>query len=187
MWRGIFGASEYLKQYVRGQGYSGDRFDHLELTKFLRTEDDLRTDEGESKAIAFPEGVTVKPLDLQRDDLVKVYDVLKMAYICGVAAKARHRAQGIALNLFRLSFENAGKATNLEKMTLGTNRFNASAVRAYLTAGMVETASVNPGRIVAKDIQRCSPQKWRNEARQDVKGSHLILQYMDQNNQNNRM
>lgn len=265
LWRGLFGASEYLKQFIRDQGFSGERFDRLELTKFLKNVDQLTASETEAVTL-FPNGITVKPLDLEQDDLVKVYDVLKMAfggnppsfeawkahyaqqprfapelsfvawatdesgdkeqepvsvllierivdgegggddevdrvyathgelqkaaklgeydekpdqtlafpadfdarksaieataraaYVCGVATKIGHRGQGIASNLLKLSFEQAEKTTILEKATLGTDRFNTSAVRAYLRAGMVETASVNLGRLVSKDIQRSGP------------------------------
>ncbi|GAB9477978.1 hypothetical protein Gpo141_00015194, partial [Globisporangium polare] len=65
----------------------------------------------------------------------------RTAYICGVSTKVSHRGQGIASRLLRLNFE------KVEKVTLGTDRFNAS-----VRAGMVETQSVNPGCIVGEDV-----------------------------------
>ncbi|KAJ0397302.1 hypothetical protein P43SY_004021 [Pythium insidiosum] len=75
VWRGQGGASDALKQLLRDDGFALESTAHLRMTKTLGPSDRCLVDPAPRA-----DGLVIRPLDLQRDDLVKIYAVHRHAF-----------------------------------------------------------------------------------------------------------
>lgn len=79
------------------------------------------------------------------------------AYVCGAATLPEYRGKGLVSGLLKLSFCAAAKYPRLERVVLGTDVVNTSAIRAYKRAGMVETKRFSTGSDVVKHVTFAEP------------------------------
>lgn len=143
-----------LERIVDGEGGGDDEVHRIYATHFQSLSE--KKAEGKQEEDEKPVGeATVEPaLEFPADfdeRKKKITQEATTAYVCGVGTKLAYRGKGLASNLLRQAFREARKS-RLEKVILGTDRFNASAVRAYTNAGMVETKAVASGGMLCKEI-----------------------------------
>lgn len=93
------------------------------------------------------------------DRKLKTTEVAMSAYVFGAATLPEYRGKGIAGGLLQLAFHEATKSPSLERVVLGTDIVNTSAVRAYKRAGMVETKRYSTGEpmLAVKEVSFAQP------------------------------
>ncbi|TMW69140.1 hypothetical protein Poli38472_001296 [Pythium oligandrum] len=134
-----------VERLVVGEGGGDD-----EIPKLFATDTSIRASGAE---------IPVNPrLEYDPDYSERKVKIAKNAttgYICGVATLLSHRNKRLAQLTLQRCFHAAARA-GLEKIVLGADRQNLSAVQAYIRAGMVETKAENDGRIAINRLATMS-------------------------------
>lgn len=88
---------------------------------------------------------------------LKITQQATTAYVCGIATLPEYRSKGLASTLLQTIFREAAKSPTLERVTLGTDVVNSSAMRTYARARMVEGERSSMGTNVVKQVAFIDP------------------------------